>query len=174
MQERKGSYTATKSSPRKDEIEATKGIINFRTKHSYSPAVPLLCVAKEQTRRFQGESFLFPENWGIFKVMQNPATHPLLPPLLGDAAWSQVTDCAQRGAALSSTGAGTRSGILAQLQDHPQILYHVFGSVTTQNQGSWQVLLSYYFSSHFTFFLSFSFNTAQLTFSKHIHMIKFK
>lgn len=72
------------SSPRKDEIEATKRTKNFGTKPSYSPSlISFVLPKKNKPGDFKGKAFfLFPANWGIFKVTQNP----LLPPFLGDGA----------------------------------------------------------------------------------------
>lgn len=67
-----------------------KGNKNFGTKPSYSPALPLLCVfKKEQTRRFQGESFFISWKLGYLQGDAKP-TCPLLPPFLGDAAWNWI------------------------------------------------------------------------------------
>lgn len=131
MQQRKRSDTVTNSSPRKYETEATKGMKNFGTKPSYSPALPLLCVAKEErTRRFQGESFLFPENCGESSRWRQ--THPPFAPTFPGRCSTKS------GCRLRAEGAGARWGTSAQLKDHPQIPKRVFGPVTTENQGSWQ------------------------------------
>jgi len=58
MQEKKSSDTVTKSSLRKDEIEATKGIKNFGTKPSYSPASPLCCQRRTNQEISRAKLFI--------------------------------------------------------------------------------------------------------------------
>lgn len=80
---------------------------NFGTKPSYSPALPLLCVAKkEQTRRFQWESFS--SSWKLGVSSRWCKTHsPFAPTFPGRCSTKLDWACAQRVAAVCSTRAGT-------------------------------------------------------------------
>lgn len=72
MQERKRSGTATQSSRRKDEIEATKRIkILEPSPLTLLPCLSFILPKKNKPGDFKGKAFLFPEDWGNFKVMQN-------------------------------------------------------------------------------------------------------
>lgn len=86
MQERKRSGTATQSSPRKDEIEATKRIkILEPSPLTLLPCLSFVLPKKNKPGDFKGKAFLVPENWGYLQGDAKP-TRPLLPPFLGDAA----------------------------------------------------------------------------------------
>lgn len=128
---------------------------NFGTKPSYSPALPFLYTAKkEQTRRFQGESFFI--SWKL-GYLQGDTKHtwPWLPPFLGDAGWNW--------AELVPQGWHTLGCSLCCRT--PQTL-----SGTSWIQSSWVVVPSPSRSTHFP---SFSCKTTQCTFSKHVPTIKF-